>query len=288
MEIYLVDYDKNFTQYLEKWVTDNMNNYKNSDDMEMDMPNVYTKWLNTPASWLNNKTPGSYFKQFDDAHALVKLLLRYISTGTGIPEPLMDRIIELSDESIPVLKQVFTGEIPLQDNRRINEVRTLIVNLLAEMDDNSLLDEYAILLTQPNIEDSLVGVIIERLSMESQTKDILLNTLKEVDNNAIIMRFIDILVNFYGDSRILKWILYMFERDESNTALLASYLGKYGDEAAIPYLREALDYEDINYLDYLEVRNAIEELGEIVEHVREFDGDSYYESLKGLDGAEEE
>jgi hypothetical protein len=41
--------------------------------------------------------------------------------------------------------------------------------------------------------------------------------------------------------------------------------------------------EDINYLDYLEIANAIEMLGgEAGDRDRDFSGDPYYESLRDM------
>ena len=38
--------------------------------------------------------------------------------------------------------------------------------------------------------------------------------------------------------------------------------------------------QDINYLDYIEIVNAIEALGGEVDDSRDFSGDPYYESLR--------
>ena len=45
-------------------------------------------------------------------------------------------------------------------------------------------------------------------------------------------------------------------------------------------LKEAAQSPDINYLDYVEVVNAIEALGGERPPEREFSGDPYYESLR--------
>ena len=42
----------------------------------------------------------------------------------------------------------------------------------------------------------------------------------------------------------------------------------------------------MTYLDYLEIRNAIEELGGRVTTERDFSGDEFYESLKHLEEGE--
>ena len=48
-------------------------------------------------------------------------------------------------------------------------------------------------------------------------------------------------------------------------------------------LEEALDWQGINYLDYIEIRNSLEQLGKEVDHIRTFEGDKYYESLKNIE-----
>jgi len=63
-------------------------------------------------------------------------------------------------------------------------------------------------------------------------------------------------------------------------ALFASYLAKLGDDRALPALMKAALDDHINYLDYVEVVNAIEALGGERPPERDFSGDPYYESLK--------
>ena len=58
--------------------------------------------------------------------------------------------------------------------------------------------------------------------------------------------------------------------------------GKLGDARAIDELMPLLELQELNYLDYLEIRDAIEELGGEVKTEREFAGDEYYESMKNM------
>ena len=67
-----------------------------------------------------------------------------------------------------------------------------------------------------------------------------------------------------------------------NTALIASYIGKFGDADALPRMMEALDAPEITYLDYIEIANTVRALGGEIEKERVFDGDPYYESMKQL------
>ena len=92
--------------------------------------------------------------------------------------------------------------------------------------------------------------------------------------------FADILCNFPGDERILALLLDRFEHEHQQRALFASYLAKLGDERALPALLKAALDDHINYLDYVEVVNAIDALGGERPPERDFSGDPYYESLK--------
>ena len=95
--------------------------------------------------------------------------------------------------------------------------------------------------------------------------------------------FLDILCNFPGDERILALGLALLRERPEKTALFASLLGKLGDPRAIPALQQALDAPGIHYLDYLELRNAVEALGGDVRCERDFSGDPYYESLRRME-----
>ena len=59
----------------------------------------------------------------------------------------------------------------------------------------------------------------------------------------------------------------------------ASYLAAYGDERALPVLLERIDGEDINYLEFRELKYAIEALGGEYTRERDFSEDEYYREL---------
>ena len=55
-----------------------------------------------------------------------------------------------------------------------------------------------------------------------------------------------------------------------------------GEYAPIGPLREVEGLSDLNYLDYLEIRSAIEMLGGEPGEPREFSGDPTYEAMRNL------
>ena len=95
---------------------------------------------------------------------------------------------------------------------------------------------------------------------------------------------LSVLADFPGDERIFRYLLQAYRSTESDRAVMAAYLGKYGNPEAIPVLQQSLQAGGLNYLEWTETRNAIEELGgEVNISEPDFAGDPWYESLKYLD-----
>lgn len=90
----------------------------------------------------------------------------------------------------------------------------------------------------------------------------------------------EVLIRASKDEKTFALLKELFESGK-NTALFAGYLGKYGDERAAAMLYKALD--KCNYLEFTEIRNAIEVLGGVVDdEYRDFTDDEYYKAIKNL------
>ena len=61
-----------------------------------------------------------------------------------------------------------------------------------------------------------------------------------------------------------------------------SFLGKLGDPRAVDALKSFLTMTDLGYLDYIELRNAVEELGGDPGEERTFYGDPDYEAMRNM------
>ena len=72
-----------------------------------------------------------------------------------------------------------------------------------------------------------------------------------------------------------------FAKNTDNIPLYASYLAKYGDERALPFLMTAIEGEKISYADFEELRFAIEALGGKYDKERDFSQDKTYKKIKG-------
>ena len=251
-----VDFDKHFQTYLRQWTQQNMGRFKNMDEMEAEVPEVYLRWLNEPCDWLSGRTPGDYFEQFDDAKFLCKWLSDYVKKKVPVPDQLMERITALGEESVPELIAIAGRK------EASNEVRMTAIGLLREMECEQPMEMYISWLGS--------GKVIEPLLQAYETA-----------NAAARECIADILCDYPTEKRVLPLLLELMD-SSSNTALIASYIAKFSDPDALPRMKQALEDPAINYLDYVEIANAVRALGGEVTSERTFDGDPYYESMKKL------
>ncbi len=271
----LIDFDSRFQAHLRDWMRENRKKYKNVDEMEAQMPEVYTRWLNTPAPWLDGAKPGFYFDSFTDAGELTELLTQYARENMAVPDQLLDRLTTLgTDAEAPLLALAADEQAP-------QEARMTAVGLLRELESTAPMELYLRWLENTSEMDELCENAAESLkTMGAAVKEKCLQ-MQEKACLAVRECLADILCEYPGDARVLAFLLDCFEKTR-NKALLASYLGKLGDHGALPALEKALQDQTINYLDYVEIANAIRELGGEVKESREFAGDPYYESLKRM------
>ena len=272
-----IDFDKQFMEYTERWMADNLSKYENVDAMEAEMPEVYMRWLNQPAKWLDGATPGGYFAQFDDADALVEWMLEYERQGVNVPDLLLERIVDIGEGSIAPLMKLAA------DEQRSTQSRVMALNMLRELDSDAPLTLAIELVLKYGKKNELADVAAELLGgIGHGAVEPILNVMEQASQDAQIT-FLDVLCNFPGDERIYTYTEREFLRDTEHRALYAALLGRLGDPRALEALGRVMRSEDINYIDYLEIANAIERLGgEPGDRDREFSGDPYYESLRQL------
>ena len=270
-----INFDREFEKYMGAWVKENSEKYKdNMDVIENMMPDVYMEFLQKPAGFLDGMAPQDYFEQFDDAGMLVDWLCQYIKEGVPVPDLLLERITELGEAAEKSLLALLVREdLP-------EEVQMTAISLLREMESREPMGRYIdwiASLEEPSDKGDLCAEAL--LSMGAEVVEPVLTALARAGQAGRDI-FADILSNYPGDDRIYELLAERFATRDERRALFASYLAKFGDERAIPMLTKAAQSPDVNYLDYVEIVNAIEALGGERPPEREFSGDPYYESLK--------
>lgn len=270
-----INFDRAFERYMAEWIKENSEKYKDDMDVIEDMmPDVYLEFLKKPADFLDGVAPQDYFEQFDNADMLVSWLCDYIAQGVPVPDLLLERVTALGDPAEKsLLALVARDDLP-------EETQMTAISLLREMESKAPMQryiDYIASLEEPSDKGDLCAEAL--MSMGESVVEPILATLSGAGQTGRDI-FADVLSNYPGDERIYELMIERFITRDERRALFASYLAKLGDERAIPMLEEAAQSSDINYLDYVEVVNAIEALGGERPPEREFSGDPYYESLR--------
>ena len=270
-----INFDRAFERYMAEWIKKNSEKYKDDMDVIEDMmPDVYLEFLKKPADFLDGVAPQDYFEQFDNADMLVNWLCDYIAQGVPVPDLLLERVTALGNPAEKsLLALVARDDLP-------EETQMTAISLLREMESKAPMQryvDYIASLEEPSDKGDLCAEAL--MSMGESVVEPILATLSGAGQTGRDI-FADVLSNYPGDERIYELMIERFVTRDERRALFASYLAKLGDERAIPMLKEAAQSPDINYLDYVEVVNAIEALGGERPPEREFSGDPYYESLR--------
>lgn len=272
----LINFDERFADYTTAWMKEHESEYKTYDDLEADLPRIYMLFLNTRAPWLGSITPGSYFTQFEDPKVLVDWLSQYCEEQIPVPDLLLEQINFVGK---PCEKRLLKL---LEDPEAPEEARMIAVGLLRDLKSTQPKMLYIRWQLDRAEKDDLKDNALESLQEMGET--VVQPILQEIShaNPAGQEALMDVLARFPGNEQVFRLALKLFNERPQKRALFAGYLARLGDDRALPDLLAAAREESLSYLTFIEIRNAIEELGGVCPE-RVFDDDPEYEALRGMD-----
>ena len=276
-----IDFDSHFADFAAQWMKDHKGDYRNYDAMEADLPRVYMAFLNMPVQWLDGLTPGSYFTQYEDPKVLVDWLIDYCRQEVPVPDMLLEQIQAVGrpcEKRLLALLKDEEGDMP-------QEAKMTAIGLLRDLE--STLPKMLYISWQVNraAEDELADNAIESLKeMGKSAVQPMLEALKTA-NAAGQEALLDVLVGYPGNEQIFKLALKLFEENPKRRALFASYLAKLGDDRALPALMAAAKDDNCGYIDFIELRSAIEQLGGEAP-TKEFYDDAEYQALHQMEDSQ--
>ena len=207
---------------------------------------------------------------------LVDWLEEYCEEGVPVPELLMEQITTVGR---PCEKRLL--ELLKNDDAR-DEARMTAIGLLREMGSELPKMLYITWQLDRAEKDEMKDNALESLvEMGSQVVQPILQNILAA-NPAGQEALLEVLSHFPGTPGVTKLAMKLFEERKDRRAVLAGYLAKLGDDQALPLLMKAAEEPGLRYLTFIEIRNAIEELGGVCPE-REFDEDPEYEALRDLD-----
>lgn len=253
-----IDFDGLFDQKLAKYLKENAGKFTEKQ-WEDKIPLLYQKFGDTYLKSIGF-TPREYYKRMSDKE-LVDALLAHIKEEVPVsdflcrelesrdcPEEILP-LLECKDEQLLMLAVNLAGANPIAFNAYFallkgeadREIKDAVVDQLKVNADAAKARALAFL--NEGIEKELMLEVLSRVRERDET--------------------------------VYEVLLGAF-REGEDLPMHASYLAAYGDSRALPVLLERIAGEDINFLEFRELKYAIEALGGEYTEERDFSDDPYY------------
>lgn len=262
----LYDFDGIFDEKLSEYIAKNASKHKESEWEDI-IPKLYKRFGDTVLKSIG-KTPRGFYAEMTDGE-LIKCLKAHLKQNVPVSEFLCDEIEgrSLAGELLPMLG----GS---------ESERDYAMGLLGA--DDRAVDTYMDMLIAADSEDlknRCVDYIKEKADLVAK------KALKNYENGVEREYMLEIMSRtVLKDDEIFNILLKEFRTDDENIPMRASYLAAYGDERALPYLLDKIDGEGITFVDFQELKYAIEALGGVYTKERDFSDDPYYQLIKSHGG----
>lgn len=269
-ELYFFDFDKLFENYADKYYNEHESEYDSPDDFAKDLDMIYHDWATSAQPVLGGLSPSEFFNRIPNDELID--ILKGSCVGELNPCSLLfDRIATeptLLDDLVELAKSA-TEE----------KLLTVVMSLIAELGGAD--SEFYIEMMERDIDAAVKEQCVEMLCVRAEdVKEKLIECARKTDEVGRLEMYAEPLTFCApGDDRILNLLRVLLASDP-NTAYVAALMGRYGDDRACADLYPLLD--NCDYAEFLEIRNAIEELGGTVDaHYRDFSSDPLYKAVKG-------
>ena len=257
----LYDFDGMFDEKLSEYVKKNADKYREKEWEDI-IPKMYARFGDTVIKSLG-KSPNQYYAEMDD-NQLVAQLRAHLKQGVAVSEFLCNAIESRKPEKLL---------IPLLSGTE-DEI-AYALNLLGA--SREALHEYMRLLTTSESEDVRNTCVDNVKEFADDVKEQALDFYKKGVQREYMLEILSRCV--MRDERIFDILIKEFRTGE-DVPMHASYLAAYGDERALEYLLDKIDEEGITFIEYQELKYAIESLGGSYEKERDFSNDPYYQAIK--------
>lgn len=271
MTIKIIDLDKLFDKYISGYVYKNIGKVK-PEEIENNIPVLYDKFGDEKLEELDGKTPNSFYREYS-----AEELLECLKTHADEKVPVSDFLCEAIIASENGVKAVTAA----LNNDESEEYTAYLMNMLSDMGGDIPVGryfEYAL----TDYPDSVGELATEFLcEIADKVKASAVERYKESDEKGKA-RIAEILSRAGKDDAVFNILVEEFVKHGENIPLYASYLSRYGDERAIPFLSTAAENDKISYADFEELRFAIESLGGECKVKRDFTKDKTYKKIKNV------
>ena len=253
-----IDFDGLFDQKLAKYLKENAGKFTEKQ-WEDKIPLLYQKFGDTYLKSIGF-TPREYYKRMSDKE-LVDTLLAHIKEEVPVSDFLC-RELESRDcpeEILPLLEC------------KDEQLLMLAVNLAGA---NPIAFDAYFALLKGEADREIKDAVVDQLKVNADAaKARALAFLNEGIEKELMLEMLSRVRE--RDETVYEVLLNAF-REGEDLPMHARYLAAYGDSRALPVLLERIAGEDINFLEFRELKYAIEALGGEYTEERDFSDDPYY------------
>ncbi len=255
----LIDFDGLFDKKLADYMAENEGKYTDRQ-WEGLIAKLYLKFGDTYLK-VAGDTPKGYYEKMSNAE-LAQSLALHVEKDVPVSDFLCREIEKRGcpDELLPLL------------HRENEQLLTFAVNLAGSA--QKAFPAYFELILSCSNEDVKEAVVEQLKENADGGKERALALYEEGKETELMLEILSRCKQ--KDERIYQILLKEFRLAEENLPMRASYLAAYGDERALPVLLEAIDREEINFLEFTELKYAVEALGGKYEKERDFSSDPYF------------
>ncbi len=256
----LIDFDGMFDEKLAKYIEENKEKHTEKQWEEI-IPRLYKKFGDTYVAKIKC-TPKEYYSKMSETE-LAQTLAEHLSQDVPVPEFLCAEI-ETRD-AVPAL-------LPLLDSQDEATV-SYAMNLIA--DDERAFDKYFSILEQNRLNADIQNDVVEFFKLNAdQVKERVFELYKRGVCQEYCLEILSRVKN--RDEEVYSLLLESFLTAGEQLPMRSSYLAAYGDERALPYLLERIEDTTIGFVEFQELKYAVEALGGEYNEPRDFTEDKDY------------
>lgn len=257
----LIDFDALFDEKLAEYMQKNAGKHTEKEWEDV-IPRLYKKFGDIYIARVKN-TPRGYYAAMTDAE-LADTLRRHVEEDVPVPDFLC-RELETrgcTDELVALLSS------------RDEQLLTLVVNLSGASE--KAFDAYFAILAS-DVDAEVKDAVCEQLKQGADAAKA--RAIKAYEQGLECDLMLEILSRCKERDETVYNILVNAFRTSEEIPMHASYLAAYGDQRALPLLLEVIDRDDINFIEFRELKFAIEALGGEYTRPRDFSGDPYFQEI---------
>ncbi len=254
-----IDFDGMFDEKLTEYMLQNKNKHTEREWEDV-IPKLYKKFGDTRIGKIGC-TPKEYYAKMTDEQ-LADTLKEHLSSDIPVPEFLCAELE--SRNAVEVLRPFLKG-----DNA---DAVSYAVNIIGK--DKRAFKEYFEILTENRLTEDIRSDVADILRLHAdEVKDAWIAYYKEGVAKEYALEILSRVKN--KEEEIFSLLLSAF-REGTQTATRAGYLAAYGDERALPFLLSKIEDRSIGFVEFQELKYAIEALGGTYDEPRDFSQDKDY------------